>query len=140
MQRMEAEMKPVGLAGALSGFAVAAMAMMPSAAHAFSASYSWQGIGGCGTTSPPFHLSDVPRDTVALRFEMHDLQAPRFHHGGSTVAYHGSDSVPKGTIRYTGPCPPPNTRHTYRWTIEALGSNGQVLATTTTSAVFPPKR
>lgn len=117
----------------------AAFAMMTSGpAHAFSASYSWQGIGGCGTTSPPFQLSDVPAGTVALRFEMHDLQAPHFHHGGSTVAYHGSDAVPKGAIKYTGPCPPPNTRHTYRWTIEALDAGGHVLATTTTSAVFPP--
>jgi hypothetical protein len=38
---------------------------------------------------------------------------------------------------FTGPSPPPDQVHTYQFSIEALGPNGAVLATTTTRRKFP---
>ena len=55
--------------------------------------------------------------------------------GGSTVAYTGGTVAP-GAISYIGPCPPAGTKHTYRWTIEAIDGGGKVLGTATTSGVF----
>jgi phosphatidylethanolamine-binding protein (PEBP) family uncharacterized protein len=117
--------------------AVLAMAAAPAQAQAFSMSFSWTGIPACKRISPAFTLAGVPAGTKRLRFEMHDLDAPGFHHGGSTVAYAG-DAVKRGAIHYIGPCPPQGERHRYRWTIEALNDKGKMLGTATASATFPP--
>lgn len=114
-----------------------AMAAAPSRADAFTARFSWAGIAACEKVSPAFDLAGVPAGTKRLRFEMHDLDVPTFHHGGSTIAYHG-DAVKQGAIRYIGPCPPRGERHRYRWTIEALDAAGKVVGTATASATFPP--
>jgi hypothetical protein len=107
-------------------------------ADAFSASFTWVGIPACRTVSPVFTLREVPPGTKQLRFVMHDEQAPSFHHGGSAVAYRGSDAVPKGAIRYIGPCPPRGERHQYQWTIQAINASGKVLAEARATASFPP--
>ena len=112
---------------------------LPSAAQAFSASFSWAGISTCGSTSPAFTLRDAPKGTAKLSFEMHDLDAPAFRHGGSTVAYDGHGQVAQGAIAYTGPCPPVGQVHRYIWTIRALAADGKVLAQTTAEGRFPPK-
>ncbi|MHB8886527.1 MAG: YbhB/YbcL family Raf kinase inhibitor-like protein [Methylovirgula sp.] len=108
------------------------------AALALQASFSWQGIAACQRVSPAFSVNDVPPGTKRLRFTLHDEQAPRFRHGGSSVAYSGA-KIPQGAIHYIGPCPPPGQTHHYVWTIEALDANGHVLGKTTASAGFPPK-
>jgi len=113
------------------------MAVMPGRAEAFTASFSWAGIPACEKISPAFELAGVPGGTKRLRFEMHDLDVPSFHHGGSTITYAG-DAVKRGAIRYIGPCPPGGERHRYRWTIEALDGAGKVLGRTTATATFPP--
>jgi phosphatidylethanolamine-binding protein (PEBP) family uncharacterized protein len=114
-----------------------AMAAAPSRAEAFTASFSWAGIPACEKISPAFDLAGVPAGTKRLRFEMHDLDVPGFHHGGSTVAYTG-DAVKRGAIHYIGPCPPRGERHLYRWTVEALNEAGKVLGTASATATFPP--
>jgi phosphatidylethanolamine-binding protein (PEBP) family uncharacterized protein len=114
-----------------------AMAVAPAQAQAFSISFSWAGIPACERISPAFALASVPAGTKRLRFEMHDLDVPGFHHGGSTVAYQG-DAVKQGAIHYIGPCPPHGERHRYRWTVEALNDKGKVLGKTTATATFPP--
>ncbi len=119
---------------ALVGLAIVAT---PTQANAFGARFSWVGISPCEKISPAFELSDVPGGTKRLLFEMRDLNVPRFHHGGSTIAYE-SNAVKKGAIRYIGPCPPSGERHHYRWTIDALDASGKVLGTATTTATFPP--
>jgi phosphatidylethanolamine-binding protein (PEBP) family uncharacterized protein len=121
----------------LLSISAATMALQTSA-NAFSASFSWAGIPSCQAQSPAFTLHDVPPGTKQLRFIMHDEQVPSFRHGGSTVAYSGSDAVPKGMIHYTGPCPPKGERHRYRWDIQAMNGAGKVLGRTTASAPFPP--
>lgn len=123
----------------LRATAAAGLAMMalPGRAKAFTANFSWAGIPACTGTSPAFVLGSVPPGTKQLRFAMRDLDVPTFHHGGSTIAYRG-DAVPRGAIRYVGPCPPRGERHRYRWTIEALDSAGKVLGRTAATASFPP--
>jgi len=114
-----------------------AMAAMPGRTDAFTAAFSWAGIAACEKISPGFTLTGVPAGTQRLRFEMHDLDVPGFHHGGSIIAYRG-DTVAQGAIRYIGPCPPRGVHHRYRWVIEALDAAGKVLATATATATFPP--
>jgi phosphatidylethanolamine-binding protein (PEBP) family uncharacterized protein len=114
---------------------IVAMTLMPKPANAFSASFSWSGIGACGNTSPAFRISAAPKGTVQLRFRMVDLNAVDYPHGGSTVAYKGG-GVARGAISYTGPCPPAGSKHTYRWTVDALDGGGKVLGTASASGVF----
>lgn len=111
---------------------------MQAKAEAFSAKFSWAGIPACQRVSPAFTLRNVPPGTEQLRFVMHDEQVPSFHHGGSTAPYRGNDEIPRGAIRYIGPCPPRGERHEYRWTIDALDKTGRNLGTATAQAPFPP--
>jgi hypothetical protein len=83
-----------------------------------------------------FRISAAPKGTTQLRFQMVDLNAPAYPHGGSTVAYRGG-AVARGAISYTGPCPPGGSKHTYRWTVEALDAGGKVLGTASASGAFP---
>jgi len=123
----------LGLATVL-GLATAAM---PARADAFAATFSWAGIPACEKISPAFMLVGVPAGTKQLRFEMHDLDVPNFHHGGSIVAYR-DNTVARGAIRYIGPCPPRGEQHRYRWMIEALDGAGKVLGAATATGTFPP--
>ena len=115
------------------GIAGCALFLTTSGAFAFSASFAW-----C-SGSPSFALTDVPPGTAKLQFAMIDLNVPSFRHGGGTVAYSGQTAVPCGAFSsgFTGPSPPPGQVHTYQFSIKALGSNGAVLATTTTRRKFP---
>ena len=99
--------------------------------------FSWFGIPACSSISPSFDLGGVPTGTTRLSFRMTDLNMPTFHHGGSTIAYVG-DAVSRGAIQYTGPCPPQGERHNYRWTVQALGAAGNILASSSAEAMFPP--
>ncbi len=119
-------------------FAAALACLVPQAALAMNASFSWAGIAPCKRVSPAFVIEDAPAGTTRLRFTLHDEDAPHFHHGGSTVDYSGPQ-VPQGAISYIGPCPPEGQTHRYVWTIEALDAKGHVLAKTNAAASFPPK-
>jgi phosphatidylethanolamine-binding protein (PEBP) family uncharacterized protein len=122
---------------AVPTFAVAALAVSVSTAHAFSVSFDW--CQGRPDGSPNFQLSDVPKGTVNLRFDMRDLDKPTFHHGGGTVGYRGQPEVPCDAFAsgFVGPSPPPGEVHTYEFTIEALDPAGKVLAATTARRKFP---
>jgi phosphatidylethanolamine-binding protein (PEBP) family uncharacterized protein len=110
----------------------AALALSPSGAWAFSASFAW-----CAG-SPSFQLKDVPRGTAKVSFAMTDLNVPSFRHGGGTVAYDGP-SVPCGAFAagFTGPSPPPGEVHTYEITVKALGADGRTLATAKARRRYP---
>jgi phosphatidylethanolamine-binding protein (PEBP) family uncharacterized protein len=101
--------------------------------------FSWKGIKACENVSPAFSIRGAPKATTALRFLMHDNDAPAFHHGGSTIPYDGSGTVPEGAITYVGPCPPPGQRHHYIWTVEALDAAGHVLGRANALGLFPPR-
>jgi phosphatidylethanolamine-binding protein (PEBP) family uncharacterized protein len=121
------------------GFAAVLVLASTFEASAFSASFSWSGIGACGRTSPAFTIDDAPKGTESLRFVLNDKDAPGFRHGGSTVAYSGSGQVPEGAIDYIGPCPPAGMVHRYVWTIEALDKSGKTVARTTAEGRFPER-
>jgi phosphatidylethanolamine-binding protein (PEBP) family uncharacterized protein len=125
--------------GVIVALAGAAAVGSARAAPAFSASFSWAGIPACASTSPVFAIRGAPEGTAKLAFEMRDLDAPGFHHGGSAVAYDGTGSVAKGAIAYVGPCPPGGQVHHYVWSVQALAADGKVLAKTTAEGRFPPK-
>jgi len=112
---------------------VVALFLTASAAHAFSATFTW-----C-PGSPSFALTDVPQGTTALNFAMTDLNKPSFHHGGGKVVYSGQAAVPCGAFAsgFTGPSPPPGETHLYEFTIKALGQNGAVLETAKAQRKFP---
>jgi len=114
-----------------------AVTVLPAQADTLSVRFSWAGIPACVAISPAFELGGVPVGTKRLRFTMTDLYVLTFQHGGSTITYDG-DSVNKGAIRYTGPCPPDGERHNYRWTVYALDSGDTVLGSTSAEAMFPP--
>jgi hypothetical protein len=108
-------------------------------APAFGVDFSWEGTASCfDPKSPPFSLTGVPAGTKRLRFAMKDLDAPRFPHGGGTVAFTGQSQVARGAFSYEGPCPP-SGQHTYQWTVEAQDETGRTLATSTISKTFPPR-
>ena len=93
------------LSFALVPIGALAVTVLPTQADTLSVRFSWAGIPACAAISPAFELGGVPVGTKRLRFTMIDLYALTFDHGGSTITYDG-DSVSKGAIRYTGPCPP----------------------------------
>jgi phosphatidylethanolamine-binding protein (PEBP) family uncharacterized protein len=66
---------------------------------------------------------------------MIDLQVPDYPHGGGSVSYSGSGSIPYGAFSYKGPCPP--SPHTYEFTVKALDASGNVLATGKAKRRFP---
>jgi phosphatidylethanolamine-binding protein (PEBP) family uncharacterized protein len=118
-------------AAALAGAAIAARA------EDFSLRFSWAGIPACQAVSPAFELTGVPVGAKSLHFNMTDLDVPTFPHGGSTIPYKG-DAVPRGAIKYVGPCPPRGERHRYRWMVQALDGSGKVMGAGSATATFPP--
>lgn len=104
----------------------------------FAVDVTWAGSKPCfDPQSPPYSLSGVPAGTRQLRFNMKDLDAPNFVHGGGSVAYEGQRQIPRGAFSYRGPCPPQG-QHRYQWTVEALDAAGHILATATVTKKFPP--
>jgi phosphatidylethanolamine-binding protein (PEBP) family uncharacterized protein len=101
-----------------------------------SVTVSWQGIPACSTVSPPFKLTNVPAGTKSFRFNMVDLDAVSYPHGGGTVNYTGNSDIPKGAFGYTGPCPPVG-RHSYEWTVTAMDTNGTVVGRGKSVTPFP---
>lgn len=105
-------------------------------ASAFAIAFEWGQTKKCfDSKSPPIALSKVPKNTAKIRFLMVDLDAPRYPHGGGTVAYTGETALPYGAFTYKGPCPP--APHTYEFRAEALDASGKVIAKARASRKFP---
>ena len=105
----------------------------------FAVDVIWKGSKSCfDPQSPPFTLSGIPAGTRQFRFDMKDLDAPNFVHGGGTVAYDGQPRIPRGAFTYRGPCPPQG-QHRYQWTVEAQDAAGKTLAAAAITKSFPPK-
>lgn len=125
--------------------AAVALAGFTLPATAFELSFSWGATPACDSgrpavvDSPEFRLSNVPPGTRVIAFEMTDLNAPEFHHGGGTVPYSGNDLIPAGAFRYLGPCPPIG-QHRYTWTATARDRGttfGRTLGETSATRSFP---
>lgn len=125
------------LAGCLAG---------PAAAADFTLSFEWGSTPVCTTgvpefaANPPFVVTGVPPGTRALEFEMLDMDAPDFHHGGGIVKYHGQRLIAPGAFGYLAPCPP-RGRHYYLWTVIAkdrAGTFARQLGHAKAGRSFPP--
>ena len=109
--------------------------LMSTTASAMSLSFSWGPTKKCfDPKSPPLRVSGVPKGTKKLRFNMTDLDARSYYHGGGTVAYRGKSRIRYGAFRYKGPCPP--RRHRYRITVKAIGAGGKMLASASATRSF----
>ena len=137
MFKKTAMLKRLVIAVALAGFALPA--------SAFELSFRWGATPACDggrpavVDSPEFALANVPPGTRVIAFEMMDLNAPDFRHGGGTVPYAGEDLVPAGAFRYLGPCPPAGP-HRYMWTAKARDRGttfGRTLGEATATRSFP---
>ena len=64
---------------------------------------------------------------VKLRFNMVDLNAITYAHGGRPVAYRGNNRLACGVFRYNGHCAPAPRTHEFR--VDALDKSGKTLAT-----------
>ena len=105
----------------------------------FAVAFTWEDTGSCfDPKSPPFTLSNVPHGTAVLSFQMQDMDAPSYPHGGGMVAYRGQSQLPRGAFSYKGPCPP-SGQHSYQWTVKAVDGNGKTLAVAQAMKRFPPK-
>jgi phosphatidylethanolamine-binding protein (PEBP) family uncharacterized protein len=93
-------------------------------AEEFSLTFEWGDIPLCtsGTPNvvpnPRFVLSNVPEKTKIISFQMTDLDAPNYSHGGGKIAYTGNTVIEPGAFTYKSPCPPGGT-HRYVWTAVA---------------------
>ena len=88
--------------------------------------YDFEKRHGCSSVSPTFSVSNIPDGTKFLNFRMTDLDYTLFNHGGGTVAYNGSSTVPEGALKsYKGPCPP--QKHRYEIVVEALNANKDIV-------------
>ncbi len=99
---------------------------------AFKATFQW-----CGSGSPVFKFTGLPKGAVKVDMRMLDLQTPAYDHGGGVAAIAGQGLAcgALGFSSYRGPSPP--SPHTYRWTIKALDASGAVMAQTTAERRFP---
>jgi hypothetical protein len=101
--------------------------------------FSWQGTTACSGKSPAFTVSNVPAGTKRLEFNMVDKNVPTYEHGGGSVDFTGSGSIPAGAFTYVGPCPPSGS-HDYEWTVNAYDSAGAtIIGVGQATAAFPPR-
>ena len=114
----------------------------PAIADDFSVSFEWGDIPRCTSgnpftvDNPIFTLSNVPEETVEIRFKLRDMDAPSYNHGGGTAEYIGEDVIQPGAFRYKSPCPP-SGRHRYRWKATAKNADGDVLAEAKSIKQYP---
>lgn len=114
----------------------------PTMAGEFAFTFKWGGIPLCDDGSPNdvsnpiFTLSGVPAGTKEIEFEMIDLDAPSYQHGGGTVKYTGQKVIEKGAFEYESPCPPGET-HTYEWQANAKDANGDSIGKATARTNYP---
>jgi len=103
-------------------------------ASAFSMNFRW-----CGSGSPVFSMSGVPKGTTTLQFHMVDLDVPSYNHGGGSVPYKGQASVSCGALNNYSPPSPPSGSHSYQITVTAFGAGNSSLGTATSTRRFPEK-
>jgi phosphatidylethanolamine-binding protein (PEBP) family uncharacterized protein len=82
------------------------------------ARYSCKG----GNVSPALSWSPAPAGTQQIAVTMVDLDFTSFDHWTLTGLAADATSVAEGDSRYSGPCPPAGTTHTYEITVHYLGA------------------
>lgn len=87
---------------ALTAAALLAATSATAGAGGFRIGFDWGDIPLCTTghpgrvPSPVFVLENVPEGTDSVAFELHDLDAPWFEHGGGIVPVSGDGVIPPG--------------------------------------------
>ena len=104
--------------------------------------FTWKDTSRCLGSSPEFTLTKVPENTQTLAFTLRDIYFPFFPHGGGELEYTGDNTIPIGTVaaakgHYIGPCAPPFFPGQYKFTVEALDSNGLLLGKGNATRPFP---
>ena len=89
-------------------------------------SFDWQPKHKCSSTPPAFEITNIPASTKTLDFWMTDLNKTSYTHGGGSVEYKGSGSIPEGAFNYKGPCPPSGS-HNYEFEVKALNAAGDTV-------------
>jgi phosphatidylethanolamine-binding protein (PEBP) family uncharacterized protein len=122
-------------------FAFAAAMFFAGDAQALGLTVSWGPGAACSGQSPAMRFSSVPKGTTKLVLTMTDLDLPTYTHGGGSVDFTGKTSFAPGELfgmfsSYRGPCPPPGTRHRYRWTVEAQDPAGKSLGRASATLPF----
>ena len=104
--------------------------------------FSWDGIKACTHESPEIRVTQIPDGSVELQVQLKDINLLAYSHGGGIVRHDGSGIIPAGalTIGYNGPCPPPNERHTYEFSVMAKNAEGVIIGFGKCRQTFPPKR
>lgn len=110
-------------------------------AQALGLNVKWAAGSGCSGQSPAISLSGVPKGTARLVLAMSDLDLPSYNHGGGSIDFAGKTSFAPGEAfgmfsSYRGPCPPPGTKHRYRWTVDAQNGAGKSLGQASTTLPF----
>jgi phosphatidylethanolamine-binding protein (PEBP) family uncharacterized protein len=124
--------------GTIAAVGVLMTGVLATPALAMTLSFSWQGDSRCSIKSPAFTLTDVPKGTKRLAFNMVDTNLRNFAPDGDVVAYRGNNTIPPAAFDYVGPCPPYGQPHNYTWTVQASDGKGHELATAVASRRFPP--
>ena len=114
-----------------------------SASAEFSFTFEWGDIKKCTTgypnrvSNPIFNLANVPEGTTELRFKMKDKDVPGYNHGGGKIKnYTGETTIQPGAFTYKSPCPP-SGKHTYEWTITAIGDKKKKLGKAKAKKKYP---
>ena len=121
------------------------MSILGTAATAqdFTVDFNWVGLKLCTSGSPNivgnpvFTLENVPEGTQWLYFQLTDLDAPNYPHGGGWIAYEG-DIMAEDVFTYKSPCPP-NGVHRYTWEVTATSSQDRnnMLGTAVLTRKYP---
>ena len=86
-------------------------------------SFEWPQNAACFGHSPEIRLNNVPEGAAILEFKLRDFNAS-FNHGGGTIAYTGSNTIPEAALKnYAGPCPPAGQVHTYEISVIAYSAD-----------------
>jgi len=115
---------------------------IPKDAAEMTVEFSWEGIDACTHDSPEIRVTPIPEGTAELQVRLKDISMPAWNHGGGKVEHDGSGVIPAGalTLGYNGPCPPPDQRHKYEFSVMAVDADGAIIGFGKARQSFPPRQ
>jgi len=93
--------------------------------------FEWSKPNECSENSPAIRIRGLPDTATSLRVRLIDLYQPGADHGGwEPMPVPSAGVIAAGGLKqYRGPCPPKYyAQNNYEFTVEALDSNGVVVA------------
>lgn len=115
-----------------------------AAAQDFTVDFSWEGLELCTSGrpnivgNPAFTIANIPNGTVWLYFQLTDLDAPQYPHGGGWISFgQRNGETAKNVFTYKSPCPP-NGAHRYTWEVTATNMDRTIpLGTASLTRKYP---